>query len=284
MAAKTGAEERDADAARGVFGDVLCAIDGTRESIAAVEHAAALAAPGARATVLVVTSYEVEGELRSPEIGPGRAKAMIDEAVAICDQAGLETTVQVDPAGPPSQLVLDWAEGHGLLALGAPATSWFGSIFAGGVGVTAEEFFDTPMLLARSASAGAGSAGPVLVASDGTEGSDELARLAVRVARSRGASLMLVHARSRSNARSRRIEAQSQELERAMDGAFEMRLVGGPARTAVVEAIADAGPALVVMGSRRLRGLRIVGSVSRRVVHAGGCSVLLVPPERLLAG
>jgi nucleotide-binding universal stress UspA family protein len=35
------------------------------------------------------------------------------------------------------------------------------------------------------------------------------------------------------------------------------------------------------MGSRRLEGLRAMGSVSRRVVHQAHCSVLLVPPETL---
>ncbi len=279
MVMRAGTGEQDVEATRNVFGDVLCAIDGTPESVAAVEHAVALAAPGGRLTLLVVTSFEAEGEHRSPEISPGRAKAMIDEAVAICNAAGVEATVEVDPGSPPSQLVLDWAEGHGLLALGAPATSWFGSIFAGGVGATAEEFFDTPMLLAHSSPARAGSGAPVAVASDGTEGSDELTRLAARVARSQGMSLVLVYARSRSDARSRRVEEQAQELERAMDGAFELRLLSGHPRTAIIEALADVGPSLVVMGSRRLRGLRVVGSVSRRVVHHGGCSVLLVPPE-----
>ena len=267
----------------GVFTDALCAVDGTRESLAAVEHAAALVAPGGRITVLVVTSYEAEGDHRSPEIGPRRAKAMIDEAVAICRAAGVGSTVEVDPASPPSQLVLDWAEGHGLLALGAPATSWFGSVFAGGVGVTAEAFFDTPMLLARTTPVGARFASPVAVASDGAEGSDELTHFAASVARSQGASLLLLHARSRPSTRSRRIEEQSKELERTMGGAFEVCIVDGPPRSAIVEAIADAAPSLVIMGSRRLRGVRVVGSVSRRVVHHGGRSVLLVPPEFLRA-
>ena len=37
----------------------------------------------------------------------------------------------------------------------------------------------------------------------------------------------------------------------------------------------------MVMGSRRLGGLKAIGSVSRRVAHDAHCSVLLVPPERL---
>ncbi len=35
------------------------------------------------------------------------------------------------------------------------------------------------------------------------------------------------------------------------------------------------------MSSRRRSGLSMLGSVSRRVVHHGDCSVLLVPPDWL---
>ena len=47
---------------------------------------------------------------------------------------------------------------------------------------------------------------------------------------------------------------------------------------ALVAAAADAD--LLVVGSRGLHGLRALGSVSERVAHRAGCSVLVVrPPE-----
>jgi nucleotide-binding universal stress UspA family protein len=46
----------------------------------------------------------------------------------------------------------------------------------------------------------------------------------------------------------------------------------------IVETASTVGASLIVMGSRRLRGLRVIGSVSRRIVHQGHCSVLLIPP------
>jgi nucleotide-binding universal stress UspA family protein len=55
----------------------------------------------------------------------------------------------------------------------------------------------------------------------------------------------------------------------------------GRAAAVIVSAAAAARASLVVMGSRRLDGLRAMGSVSRRVAHQARCSVLLVPPEAL---
>ncbi|MGC2373330.1 MAG: universal stress protein [Solirubrobacteraceae bacterium] len=44
-------------------------------------------------------------------------------------------------------------------------------------------------------------------------------------------------------------------------------------------ATAAISPSRVVMGSRRLRGLRALGSVSRHAAHDAPCSVPLLPPE-----
>ena len=261
------------EAGTAIFSDVLCAIDGTHESVAAVEHAAALAGPGGQITLLVVTSYEEDGDRRSPAIGPGRAKSMLDRAVEICGEAGVACTVEVDPASPPSEVVLDWSVGRGLLALGGPATSWFGGMFAGGVAVNAEGAFITPLLIARSRPADSALDGPVVVASDGLEGSDELVELAGRMARAQGSSAVLLHVLgAESAARPHRIEHQARTLERAMQGAFEERIeVGHPHGDR--RGRLRRGASLVVMSSRRLQGLRVVGSVSRRVVHQGHCSV-----------
>ncbi len=78
-----------------------------------------------------------------------------------------------------------------------------------------------------------------------------------------------------------RVEEQMGGLSKVVEGASE-KLESGSARTVIVETARAAGASLVVMSSRRLHGLLAIGSVSRRVVHGGHCSVLLVPPEWLL--
>jgi len=45
---------------------------------------------------------------------------------------------------------------------------------------------------------------------------------------------------------------------------------------AVLDAAREARADLIVLGSRGLRGLRALGSVSERVAHHAGCSLLVV--------
>jgi len=211
---------------------------------------------------------------------------MLDRAVEVASSAGVSCTVEVDPASPPAEVILNWSAGHGLLAIGAPATTWLGGMLApGGVALAAETSLGIPLLVARSTPAEHAEAGPILVASDGLDGSDQLVEMAGRVARSLARPAVLVHAvRAESGARSHRIEEQARGLERVMAGACEVRVEPGGPRTVIIESAAAVNASLVMMSSRRLTGLAAIGSVSRRVVHHGHCSVLLIPPEHLVRG
>jgi nucleotide-binding universal stress UspA family protein len=266
---------------RSQFRDVLCAVDGTQESLAAVGQAAALAGPSGHLTLLAVTSFSSEAAYRGPAIGPAQAKRMLDSALQVANDARVPSTVEVDPAGPPARVILDWAAERHLLAMGATATSWFGAMFTGGVAVAAEGSFTTPLLVARSTTGEQRFGHRIVVASDGLAGSDELVDLAGSLAQAQGSDLILLHALA-SEARRRRVEGQAGRLQLALDGASEVELKQGSARAVIVETAGEVGASLVVMSSRRLRGVRAVGSVSRRVIHQGHCSVLLVPPEYLL--
>jgi nucleotide-binding universal stress UspA family protein len=130
----------------------------------------------------------------------------------------------------------------------------------------------------------------IIVASDGLEGSRAVVDLTARLARANGSNVTLVHAlgrelhlkRSRSRGQERTLEEQGETLERALaSGTSEVLLEPGRAADVIKSAAAAADATLVVMGSRRLDGLRAMGSVSRRVVHQARCSVLLFPPEML---
>ncbi len=260
------------------FAEILCAI-GREEGLTAVEQAAKLAGAAGRVTLLVVTSYRLAGD-RGAAIGPERAKEILDRAVTILEKAGVSYAVEVDPQAPPSNVILGWSTGRDLLAIGAPAASLLTGTFIKGVSEVALDAFTTPLLLARPAS-GKAFAEHIMVASDGLEDSDQIVDLAGQLARTHGAGLTLFHALGgKSHKHSERIDGQSERLRRGAPGVIDVKVHGGGgARAAIVDSAAEVGASLVVMGSRRLRGLRALGSVSRHVAHEGRCSVLLVPPR-----
>jgi nucleotide-binding universal stress UspA family protein len=265
-----------------VFDDILCAVDGKPGGFVAVEQAAALAGPETHLTLLMVTSFRSEGAHRSPAIGPAQAKRVLDRATRIAHEAGVPSTVEVDPATPPSRVILEWSRERDLLALGAPATSRLGRHFIAGVADTALGSFTTPLFTARATPPEHQFGHRVLVASDGREGSDQLVELGQRLAQARGAEMTLLHASGHeSRERQDRVEEQGRRLEPTAAGTREVRVAHGRAQDVIVATAKSVGASLVVMGSRRLDGLRAIGSVSRRVVHAAPCSVLLAPPERL---
>jgi len=266
-----------------VFTDILCAVDGTTRSFAAVEQAAVLAGPHGHLTLLAVTAVTGGGAYKSAAIGPVRAEGILKLAAHMASRAEVPSTVVIDPAKPPASVILERASRHDLLALGAPVTSRLGGMLIGGVAVEAVRLATTPLLAARPMGAGEPVfAKRILVASDGLEGSDELVELAVRLAGPQNSSVILTHAtEAAEGAAPPRIDEQARTLEDALDGASEVRGGTGGAPEAIVEAAKDAGVSLVVMGTHRRGGLRAIGSVSRRVVHEAHCSVLLIPPEGL---
>src|SRR5262249_7816294 len=152
------------------------------------------------------------------------------------------------------------------------------------------EGFTTPLLVARPLAADRRVGDRIVVASDGLEASHAVVDLTARLAHASGSSVTLVHAlgrdmplkRAHPRGQERAIKEQGESLERPLaTGTSEVLLEPGRAADVIKSAAATADASLVVMGSRRLDGLRAMGSVSRRVVHQARCSVLLFPPEML---
>lgn len=263
------------------FADVLCAVDGTRPSFAAVEQAAQLAGPQGHLTLLAVTAPRGAGRFRSASLGCLRARRVIERASEIAHRRAVPFTPVVDPGGPPAKAIAERAADHDLLAIGAPMHSSFGS-FGGSAAVERMSTIVTPLLLARSIS-GRPVAEAIVVASDGSEGSDALVGLAGALAGESCRRIVLVHAQgSESNAHPHRVLAEKALLEHAC---------GDRARTTIepsnawelIEQVVDAQDAtLAVLGSRRASAVGgMLGSVSRRAVRTLGCSVLVIAPERL---
>lgn len=263
-----------------VFADILCAVDGTRGSFAAVEQAAAMAGPTGHLTLLAVTAVTGGGAFRHAAISGSRAELVLDRAGDIAYNAGVASTKVVDPGEPAVEVILQRAAGHELLAIGAPVTSWLGGMFVGKVASKALGGFTTPLLAARALPLEHRFAERVIVASDGLCESDRVVDLAGRLAHSRGSELVLLHAIGvESNARPHRIEDQIRRVQDTLGRPIQTRIEAAEPRELILASAALNGAAsLLVMGSRRLDGVRALGSVSRRIVHEARCSVLLVPP------
>jgi nucleotide-binding universal stress UspA family protein len=263
-----------------VFGDCLCAVDGTRGSFAAVEQAAGLVGAGGQLTLLAVTAVTGAGRYRTAAISPQRVDRVLGRAAEIAQAAGVRTARIVDADGPPAEAILREAARHELLAMGAPAASPLGALLVGSVAAEALGSVSTPILAARTQMGHAPTPGVIVVASDGSESSAHVAELAGRLAREQGSRIVLVHAVGvESHAHPHRIEQQARELELAVDGASELRVLARHPLEAIVETAAGTGASLVLVGTRRLAGVHALGSVSQHVVRSAPCSVLLVPPE-----
>jgi nucleotide-binding universal stress UspA family protein len=276
-----GASAHDAPDSTNVFTNILCAVDGTRPSTAAVEIAASLAGSDGHLTLLAVTAVSGSGAYTAAAISPARVDLVLSSAKRITDDAGVASSTVVDPGGPPVDVILERASDHDLLAMGAPAISWLGGLLTGGVATTALGQFTTPMLFARGSSTGPLRGRQILVASDGEEGSDHIVELAGRLGQSQGAQVTIVNApgvESKTNPRA--IQAQARALQLALPNAGEPYIEPGKARDVILDAAKQTEAALVVIGSRRLHGLHVFGSVSRRVVHDAQCSVLVIPPAQ----
>jgi nucleotide-binding universal stress UspA family protein len=277
----TQAADARRDVPSATFSSILCALDGTRVSAAVVRMAACLAGPDGQLTLLVVTAPSGSGAYASAAISPVRAEQILARAQELAEGEGVSCETVVDSRGPLAQVILERAGEHDLLVVGAPATSRVAALLIGGITSAALAQFTTPMLVVHRSFDGSLRGRRMLVASDGQAGSDELVDLAKRLARAHDAHLTLVHAVDReSDVRPHRVQAQAQTLNPASPGSAEAALVAaGKPSQVIADAAASTDAVLIVLGSRRLRGLRALGSVSRHVVHEAPCSVLVIPPH-----
>ena len=133
----------------------------------------------------------------------------------------------------------------------------------------------------------------ILIAVDGSKGSERVMPLAVKMARSNGAELVLAHVDEQTLGKGggsinvldddlqTQLRSRAQELsDEGVATAFEVRsvILGGPAHV-LVEIADDVGADLIVAGSRGhspIGGL-LLGSVAHRLLQVAHQPVLVVP-------
>jgi nucleotide-binding universal stress UspA family protein len=158
-------------------------------------------------------------------------------------------------------------------------------LLVGGTATAAAHVLPASVLVARRPPAGAQFGDRIVVASDALERSSELVGLATALARLHGSSLTLVHAIDGPSSRHpTRLGAQVDFVTRTLGEKAHVRIEPRHVHDLILEAATTDLCSLLILGSRRVGGVRAVGSVSERMVHDAPCSVLVIRPEDLLDG
>jgi nucleotide-binding universal stress UspA family protein len=229
-----------------VFDRVLAGVDGSRAGYEATRQAARLVAPGG--WLEVFTAVHLAEASRTGVSAP-RVAEELQRAAEEANRRGLEvagagaTAKLVD--GPAFRSIVRELEQErvGLVVVGTHGHRRIAEIMLGGV--TGELLHAAPcsVLVARTPPDRAAFPAAIVAGNDGSE----CAHLAVGVAE---------HLARRFNSTLRVVTADEHPVSELVEASRE----------------AD----VLVVGSRGLRGLKALGSVSERVAHQAACSVLVV--------
>jgi nucleotide-binding universal stress UspA family protein len=263
-----------------VLDDILVGVNGTRAAYEAVAQAASLAGAEGRLTLLAVTAVAGAGQYRTAAIAPARAKRSLAHARRLAQAAEVSALIEIDERGPVAEILLEHAVGHGVLAVGPPRMSRVSHLLIGGTPTKAAHLLPASVLVARRPPPRTVFGESMIVASDAFEDSTGLVHFATALALRHDATLTLLHAiHGESAVHPTRLAAQVEYVTHALGDRARVRIEPGRAHDLIVKTATIERATLVVLSSRRVGGLRAVGSVSERVVHDAPCSVLVMRPE-----
>lgn len=229
------------------FQRIVCGVDGSLEGFEALQQARSLLAPGGR--LVAVTACEdylaVHAGLHAPRVA-AELRAEADETRARAEEIlrGLEDGEALVARGRPIEVLRRAVEREeaDLLALGSHGSGRAAGLLLGSVATAMLHEAPRSVLLARRAAVPGPFPQRVVVGVDGSAGSAAAELVATSVGGRVGSTVRAVAARD-----------AVPELEAASDTAD-----------------------LLVVGSRGLRGIAALGSVSERIAHRARCSVLVV--------
>ena len=169
--------------------------------------------------------------------------------------------------------LFDRCETSDLLVIGSHGGSRAEGILASRTCTAAVHRAPCPVLVARPT---AEFPGTILLADDGGGPSDAAAELATSIAARFGSEVLLASPPSSDADARQRLATHSAALKQATGREpVIIDLKGSPAQN--LPRLAEVfDVSLLVLGSRRLMGVRALTSVSERVAHSAHCSVLIV--------
>jgi nucleotide-binding universal stress UspA family protein len=245
-----------------LFDHVVCAVDGTPASAEAARQADLLSPAGRTLHVITVVT---EAKLGS---GPGYALSSGDWQQRLqpaLDALPAERTVETAPIfhpGPPADALVDELARRKatLVVVGSHDHRRLPGILLGSVATALLHEAPCSVLITRLDHEQPRSIRTLAAGYDGSAAADAAHAVAERlVARLRIPLTVVV----------------ADDAQPPPSTGGEVRVDPRPA----VDALIDAGCDLLVLGSRGLRGVAALGSVSERVAHTAHASVLVLRPE-----
>jgi len=259
-----------------IFANILCAIDGSRGSRAAIHQAVCLGGPGARLHFVAVHHEVGSGPSAQADLSEMHAKAVLDEAASIARGDKREGRISLLSGDESSDLLLAEAAGHDLLVAGCHGGSRPDGTTLGSTVAQLAQHAEVPLLIARRTIDADNFPQSVLLATDGSDGSLAPARVATRLAKARGAALRLVYVPDGRRAeRYREVLKQQALIELVTGSSPKLAEDSGHVADRICEEAKGYRASMIVIGRRGLGGAKALGSVSERVLNRAQCSVLV---------
>jgi len=266
------------DADESLFRCVVCGVDGTDESRAAVAQLGRLLeGAGGECRVVLVSVWNTGASVavgwsppiaRTSSFPQEELRAAVDGVRPLLPGSVEVETVVVE--GPPGPMMLTEAGRHDatLVAVGSHDHRRISGILLGSVAAQLLHEAPCAVLMARGQASESFPA-RVAVGADGSEESARAIHAAASIAKARGAELEAVVATGGGT-------PDPAAVRSALDAAAGPDTPLRMESDSPVDALSRLDPDLLVVGSRGLQGLRSLGSVSERVAHEARCSVLVV--------
>jgi nucleotide-binding universal stress UspA family protein len=244
-----------------LFPSTVCGVDGSAAGEEAVRQAALLTGPAGRLALVAVINPAPVAHAEAVAALRRQALTALGAVSQLVTGAGVELHVV---AGDAAAGLLAAARRHGaaLLAVGSHGTGRIEGIMTGSVATAVLHRAPCSVLVARTPRTPGQFPSRIVVGVDGSAASLQAVEVAESLARRFDIEVLVVAAAG---------AAMEVAEFRARSG---LRIDERDPVDALVAAADEA--ALLVVGSRGLTGVRALGSVSERVAHRAGGSVLVV--------
>jgi nucleotide-binding universal stress UspA family protein len=253
------------NAAADLFERIVCGVDGTPESAFAVRQAVRLSGTGA--TLVLVAVADVAAAAQAGMAAAHAAGLLEQEAeAALAEAAALAPSADARVlAGRPPEALLDLlrSEHASLVVVGSHGRRRAAGMLLGTVATRMLHEAPCSVLISRPARDPATWPQAIVAGVDGSPESELAVAAARSLASSRDADLRIV-------------SATTDEVHREAARKLAPELEERDGRAVGVLTNESETADLVVVGSRGLQGFKALGSVSERIAHQAGCSVLVV--------